>query len=137
MPAQDTCQPEVIRALQKDGWTVAEKGPTISVGRRRAFIDLQAARKVNGSREQIILLEVKCFPDKESTTEALYTAIGQYLIYRAMLIELGQILPLFLIVPEDMMSQVFDLAAQRVVQESRINMAIVNLELEEVVEWRG
>ncbi len=58
MPAEDSCQPEIIVALQKAGWTITDqqihlKGPDIFI-----YIDIEAAQV-----DRSVYIEVKCFPN--------------------------------------------------------------------------
>jgi len=61
MPGFDKCHEQVIRALQNDGWNIAEQQVPMKLDRRRVFIDLLATHGVNGSRQRVALIEVKCF----------------------------------------------------------------------------
>jgi hypothetical protein len=78
---------------------------------------------------------VKCFPDEESTTRDLYTSIGQYLVYRAMINQLNLPDVLYLAVPETIFTAIFDQSVLRVIAESKINLMIVDLVTETVVQW--
>lgn len=80
MPRLDDCHPKVVRALEKAGWTVNRKPEHLVHEERVVFIDVRATRQENGIRQQILLAEVKCFPDKDSTTREIYEAIGQYTV---------------------------------------------------------
>jgi hypothetical protein len=95
----------VVRAQQKDGWRIDAEQTMIATEDRKGFVDLRAVREVNGTQQQIMLVEIKCFPDRDSTTEELYVAVGQYIIYRALIVELGMNIPLYLAVPEEAPSQ--------------------------------
>jgi Holliday junction resolvase-like predicted endonuclease len=75
MPTIDYCQHQVVRALQKVGWTVAPKPQRLVVGRRVVYIDLVAKQS-----NRKVFIEVKCFADPDSVHEQ-YVAIGQYLTY--------------------------------------------------------
>lgn len=135
MPAFDQCHEQVVRALQKEGWNVEAEQVTLSLGKRRIFVDLRAVRGVNGNRQQMMLIEVKCFPSSTTVNEELYHAIGQYLVYRAMLTERRLETPLYLSIPEPIFNSAFDLPMKRVVEDSQIKLVIVNLEAERVVQW--
>ena len=104
---------------------------------RTIFIDLEMSHRVNGSQQQVLFVEVKCFPDEDSTTSDLYISIGQYLIYRAMLVETGKIGALYLAIPETIFSRIFDVAVMRVINESQIKVVVINLDREEIVKWNG
>src|SRR5712691_8924559 len=96
MPAQDTCQPKIIRALEKDGWAVTDKPPGLyAASKMPAFIDLKAS-KTNTA----IYVEVKCFP-RANRTQELHIAFGQYLIYREVLARLLPNTSLYLAVPHN------------------------------------
>jgi len=135
MPKFDTCHPQVIRALQSAGWRIEAEQFMIVVGTRRGFVDVRAVREDNGTRQQIMLVEIKCFPDREDTTQEIYTAIGQYIVYRALMIQLRMNAPLYLAVPAGVFANVFDSAVQWAIQDSRINAMVVDLETETITEW--
>jgi XisH protein len=135
MPRLDQCHEQVVRALEKEGWTVAKKQLKLYAEDRQIFIDIRANRGINGTRQQILLVEVKCFPDRDSTTQELYTALGQYIIYRAVLAELNTPSQLYLSIPESVFTDIFDPTAKRAVKDNQIKIVVVNLEREIVVQW--
>lgn len=94
MARLDACHEQVANALRNDGWNVDKTPFGVSTIQRRALIDIRAIRGTNGHTEQILLVEVKCFAQPKSWTNELYTAIGQYLVYRAMLQDVNIIIPL-------------------------------------------
>ena len=136
MPKLDQCHPQVVHALQKEGWRVDEKPRRLSHGERLVFIDIRATRGVNGSRQQILLAEVKCFPDRDRTTLELYIAFGQYIIYRALLAQEEIRLPLYLAIPQEVYEDVFDATVQRAISDNQVKLVIVNLETETIIQWR-
>jgi hypothetical protein len=133
--AVDNCHEQVVQALLKDGWHVEDSPVKLSLEARLAYVDVELSRGTNGSRQQIILVEVKCFPDQDSTTRDLYVSIGQYLVYRAMIVELGLPHTLYLSVPDNIFANVFDLSVMRVINESQIKIVVVNLDKERVTRW--
>ncbi len=135
MPRYDDCHPQVVRALEKAGWTVNDAPFKVKRLKRQIYIGLEATRHTNGSQQQILLAEVKCFPDTSSVTTELYTAIGQYLIYQAMLAELRIEMPLYLAIPEETYNNEFDMVVHRAITDSKIKLLIVNLESERVTQW--
>lgn len=82
-----------------------------------------------------MLVEVKCFPDADSTTRDLYTSIGQYLVYRAMIEELELPYILYLAIPEEVFEVIFDQAVMRVVSESHFKLVLIDLGKEIVTKW--
>ncbi len=136
MPAFDVCHDQIVSALQKEGWQVDHRQMQLKLGERAIFIDVRATRSVNGSSQQILLVEIKCFADRDSTTRELYTAIGQYVIYRAMLYERKIATPLYLAVPDDVYRDIFDTTVQRAITDTQIKLVIVNLESEVITVWK-
>ncbi len=133
--AVDTCHEQMVRALEKDGWHVEASPVKLSRGSRLAYVDVELSRSVNGSRQHMILVEIKCFPDQESTTRDLYVSLGQYLVYRAMLLEIGLSYILYLAVPENIFAAIFDVTVLRAITDSRINVVVINVPAEVVIKW--
>jgi hypothetical protein len=104
MPALDRCHPVVERALQKEGWRVASPG-RFSTEERDIYIDILASRQQNGTVQQLLLVEVKCFLEGLNVTQELYTAFGQYIVYRSMLKLLQNTTPLYLAIPHTIFGQ--------------------------------
>lgn len=135
MPTLDQCHDQVVNALKNDGWQLDASPSRFLLPYRYVYIDLRLSRKTNGKREQILLVEVKCFIDEKKRVPDLYLSIGQYLVYRALLVESKVMYPLYLAVPENIFGALFDPAVMRVVQESHINIVLINLEKETVTRW--
>jgi XisH protein len=135
MPAFDQCYDQVVRALQKDGWKLIQSPANIYTRYRTIYVDLEVSRGENGTQETVMLVEVKCFPDHNSTTRDLYISIGQYLVYRAMLVEIEQATDLYLSVPSDVFETIFDVAVMRVVEESQIKIVVIDLATEDITKW--
>jgi hypothetical protein len=136
MPALDQCQPHVIRALNKAGWTVAPKPFVLKLSHGHTlFIDLEAAREEEAGERIILLVEVKCFPEASAETSELYTAIGQYLVYRDLLKERGIEFDLYLAVPVEAYQDVFARMAVSTISENQIKMVIVDMDREVIVQW--
>jgi hypothetical protein len=80
MSAIDSCEPSVNRAFEKDGWRLLAKPYSLPIEARRfVYADFSIERGVNGSSEQFLVVEVKCFTKAEDDLVELYRAIGQYL----------------------------------------------------------
>lgn len=135
MSRLDVCHNQVVNALQKDGWAVDQFPFVLVTETRRAFVDIRAVRKNNGHDEQILLAEVKCFTQRNSRSSDLYTAIGQYLVYRTMLIENNLIMPLYLAVPDDIYDELFDSTIQQLIRDNDLKIITVDLEREVIIRW--
>jgi XisH protein len=135
MPMLDQCHEQVVRALQKDGWTVRPTPFYTGFDRRKVFIDIQALQQKNGSAQGIVVVEVKCFLDPHNITTDFYTAIGQYLVYRTILRQTQNAMPLYLAVSEIIFQTVFDETAHLILNESKIKVLVVDMNREKIVRW--
>ncbi len=130
MPALDRCHPQVVRALEKAGWNVAPKPYRLPlVGRPPLSIDIEAKNANN----RIIIVEVKCFTDNE--VNDLYTAVGQYLVYRSLLRAQNINHSLYLAIPLPIYQGVFKEIGIFVMQETGIKLIVVDIENEVIVQW--
>lgn len=108
----------------------------IRTDRRSMLADLRAQRTLNGRSEQIIIVEVKCFTNPKFDLPELYTAIGQYEIYRAALRKGQSTPPLYLALPDTAYNRLMkDSAFRNALERAAIKMLIVDIETEEIVEW--
>jgi hypothetical protein len=82
-----------------------------------------------------MIVEVKCFPETVSALGELYTAIGQYLIYRSLLRRANITDPLYLAVPSTAYEGILQEIGMPVVNEVRIKMIVVNLDDEVIKQW--
>src|SRR5438045_8206038 len=98
MPHEDACQPEVITALEKDGWIITGHQVYIESVEIYIYVDLEALKA-----DRTTYIEVKCFPGANSTTE-FYASVGQYLLYREFLNMEIQTTTLYLAIP----TQIYD-----------------------------
>lgn len=135
MPRLDHCHAQVVHALEKDGWQITAAPRRYKIADRTIYVDLEASRRTNGRREEILLAEVKCFADEDSRTTDLYIAVGQYIIYRAVLKRFGVNTPLYLAIPNEIYSTIFDSSVLEAIKDSKIKLVIVNLEQEVVEQW--
>jgi hypothetical protein len=136
MPAYNQCHDQVVRAFQKDGWQIVGQHVTLVAGKRKVHVDLRIQRGSNGTHEEILLVEVKCFPERASWSDEIYGAIGQYLIYRAMLESLGQeAIPLYLSIPLSVYTEVFDEVVQLAIQKHNVQIVVVDLLAERIDRW--
>jgi hypothetical protein len=59
MSAVDSCEPQVIRALEKDGWHILQKPFRIRITvERTVFADLCLQKPANGIRKQILIMKI-------------------------------------------------------------------------------
>jgi XisH protein len=136
VPTLDHCHPQVVHALETEGWVVATKPFSLEVTKKHVVhMDIKAQSSAEIAPETIIIVEVRCFPDTSASTDALYTAAGQYIIYRSLLRQKGYDYPLYLAVPNQAFRGVFRRMAMAAVSENEIKMIVVYLEKEVIEQW--
>ncbi len=135
MPALDRCHEQVVRALEKENWRITSNPKYLYITGRAVFIDLEAKRGHNGSLQEILLVEVKCFAEATQITRDLYLAIGQYVVYQAILKRLQISTPLFLTMPLSIYDTIVDEVLSQVLHEYAIKVLVVDMQTEEIVRW--
>jgi len=135
MPALDHCHAKVVHALEKVGWVVNPKPFTLDLPSRQLYADILAERTDEDQREQIIVIEVKCFANPDSEMHDFYVAIGQYLTYRSAIPDQQLDLNVYLAIPTHAYKSVFTEVGQSLVQSQQIKLIVVNLDQEEIEEW--
>ena len=135
MPALDQCHPQVVRALEKEGWTVLPVPHALLTPINYLFIDIEAHRLIDGDEQIIIIVEVKCFYDEKRVMEDLYNAIGQYLVYRNLLKREANEAELYLAVPTVAYYGIFQVLALPLINDLAVKIMLVDLEKEEIEQW--
>ncbi len=130
MLRKDDYHDSVKRALVKAGWSIDGEQVAFIGSERQVVINLQASKDGHG----IILIEVKGF--QPSMVEALANAMGKILIYRYILNELSQNIPVWLAVPEfayqNILTEHMGLAMR---QQLGMDLIVFSVEREEIVAW--
>jgi hypothetical protein len=133
MPQIDRCHTQVENALKKAGWTLIHPPQTLYIEFRYLLVDIEARREQNGTQKHILFAEVKCF--RQNTTNELFTAIGQYIIYQASLDSENDATPLYLAIPKTAYDTIFTKTIRAAIQQHRIKLLVVDLEKEEISQW--
>lgn len=136
MPALDQCEPQVLRALYKDGWRVMDKPLALRFEQGQRYLFADARLHHIHTEDEIIIVEIKCFTNTRSVIDDLYSAIGQYTIYQQGLILNDISGKLFLVMPH----HVYTILQQdklifTTLNHVKMNIITVNLVSEEVVLW--
>lgn len=136
MPAQDSIHDAFVIALEKEGWTITRDPLTIEHGDLYLFIDLGAERTITAERgTERIAVEIKSFPSKSKVTD-LQQAVGQFVVYRAVLRQVEPDRVLYLGVSQDVYTQVFvPPTGDLVRQDVGVRLVVVDVTTEEVVQW--
>ena len=137
MPAIDQCEEQVVRALEKAGWLVTHQPFAIRVNKSRAgyvYADLRLRQKTNN--HAIVVVEVKCFDSSRTQLDEFYQAVGQYVSYRNALTINEMQIPVYLSVPSSVYMTFFQIPLiTAVVDDTRINLVVIDLEKEEIMQW--
>ncbi len=107
MSRRDIYHNTVKPALQKAGWTITHDPLPLQIGNKRLSADLGAERLISAEKgTEKIVVEVKSFVG-ESDIKDLEQALGQYVLYRQILNEIGEQRDLYLAVSRPVFNNVF------------------------------
>jgi hypothetical protein len=135
MPARNIHHDAVIQALRADGWTVTHDPLVIPYGDRRLFIDLGAERMTIGAERggERIAVEIASFV-ADSPVRDLQEAIGQFVVYRALLSHTEPERSLFLGVATRVYDSVLsEPLGQLVAADVRLRVLVFDTEQQKVV----
>jgi XisH protein len=109
MPARDTFHDVVVEALQKDGWTITHDPFRIRYDNRNLYADLGAEQQSLGAERsgEKILVEIKTFGG-DSEIKDLTQALGQYVLYRRLLLAADPGRVAFLAMPDEAFKSTLD-----------------------------
>jgi hypothetical protein len=103
MPAKNIYHNAVKNALVKDGWTITHDPLRLTWGGKDMYVDLGAERLLAAEKAgRQIAVEIKSFVG-DSEMDDLEKAIGQYVLYRAVLAEREPHRVLYLAIPMDVL----------------------------------
>ena len=136
MARRDIYHDTVKRALQKDGWTITHDPFPLQIGKKRLSADLGAERLISAEKGiQKIVVEVKSFV-RQSDVKDLEQALGQYVLYRQILNEMGIERILYLAVSRPTFNSVFTIELGQVLLKNQIIRLIVfDDEREAIAQW--
>jgi len=137
MPARNIYHDAVSQALQADGWTSTHDPLMIPSGDRRLFIDLGAERVTIGAERggERIAVEIASFV-ADSPVRDLQEAVGQFVVYRALLSQAEPDRSLFLGVPIHVYDTVLSEPLGRLVAaDVRLRILVFDTQQEKVIRW--
>lgn len=133
MPQKDRYHDTVVRALEKDGWRIEDEQITLGNSERRIYLDILARRSATSA----IFVEVKGFENMASPLTYLMNAVGQYLVYEAILDYLRIAIPLYLAVPAGIYrGYLSETITNHILRYAHVKMLLYDLESEAIVEWK-
>jgi hypothetical protein len=136
MPAKDIYHDAVRFALVKDGWKILTEDYTLEYGGDRVYVDLAAEKAIAAEKQgRKILVEVKSFIGRSFVND-LEQAVGQYVIYRDILVETGLDFELYLAITAGIYKSSFQRKlAQMIIERNQVNLLVVDSENEVVEQW--
>ena len=137
MPAKDAFHEVVKIALQKDGWQITHDPYTLQAGTLELYIDLGAEKVVAAEKDgQKIAVEIKSFIGPSKISQ-FYTALGQFISYRAALQQQETDRILYRAVPSNVYDSFFTMGfIQSLVQQNQVHLMIYDLEQEAIAQWQ-
>jgi len=136
MPARDIYHESVRNALQKDGWVITHDPLRLSWGGKDMYVDLGAERLLAAEKSgRRIAVEIKSFVG-DSIMQDLEKAIGQFVLYRAVLAEIDADRLLYLAVSVAVLQDLFDEPIGKLLLQNKLAQLIAfDPEAEVVVQW--
>ncbi len=136
MPARDVYHDMVKRALIKDGWIITDDPLHLKWGRKDMYIDLGASQLLAAEREsQKIAVEVKSFSGR-SEMDDLEKALGQYVLYFDVLVELQPERLLYLALPVWAYESLFEEPlGQLLLKNNRLRLIVFEPKQELIEQW--
>jgi hypothetical protein len=137
LPAGNSHHHAVIQALQADGWTIAHDPLLIPYGDRRRFIDRGAERPTIGAERgsERSAVEIASFV-ADSPVRDLQEAVGQFVVYRALLAQTEPERTLFLAVSTGVQDSVLsEPLGQLVAADVRLRVLVFDPHQQKEVRW--
>ncbi|WP_204106523.1 MULTISPECIES: XisH family protein [Spirulina sp. CCY15215] len=136
MPAKDIYHDAVKNALVKDGWEIANDPLRLTWGVREFFVDLGVSRLIAAQKaEETIAIEIKGFTSRSAIAD-LEQALGQYLLYRAVLEEIRVNYSLYLAVRKATYQGIFaEPIGSLIIEKYRLNLLVFDAKKEEILQW--
>jgi hypothetical protein len=136
MPAKDIYHNAVRFALVKDGWEILTEDYTLEYGGDRLYVDIAAEKSIAAEKQgQKILVEVKSFLGRSFIND-LEQAVGQYVVYRDILLETALNFELYLAITQGTYKSYFQRQlTQMIINRNQVKLLIVDAENEVIVQW--
>lgn len=136
MPRKDRIHEAVKNALVKDGWMITDDPYRIEYEDADVYADLRIEKATHGeSTRRVLVIEIKEFVGV-SPMARLEEALGQYQVYRSYLRQTAPEEQLYLAVDQASYDALFRRKSfQRIVEDYRLALLIVDVPREEVTQW--
>jgi XisH protein len=122
--------------LIKDGWVITHDPLRLPWGKKDLYLDLGAEQLLAAEKgERRIAVEIKSFLGK-SEVDDLEKALGQFILYRAILAVKEPSRILFLAVPDHVLQEVFDEPiGQILLRDQSLHVLGFDPQEEEITRW--
>jgi hypothetical protein len=137
MPAKNIYHGVVVHALKADGWEITHDPLTLSYGGKDLYVDLGAERVTIAAERggQKIAVEIQSFLSL-SIIRDLEEAVGQYDIYRSVLLETEPERLLYLAVPKRVYEGILkDQFGQLIITKLQLQLIVFDEQIERIVKW--
>jgi XisH protein len=136
MPAKDIYHDAVKNALIKEGWSITHDPLHLKWGKKDMYVDLGAKQLIAAEQgERKIAVEIKSFVSP-SEMEDLRDAVGQFVMYRAVMRRLEPERTLYLAVREYIFDALFEEPIGTLLIESEnLCLVVFDAENERIVRW--
>lgn len=137
MPARDIYHNAVVHALTADGWKITDDPLVVSYGGKDLYVDLGAEEVTIAAEKegQKIAVEVKSFLGL-SPIRDLEEAVGQYDVYRSILLETEPDRLLQLAIPQRAYEGIFTQQfGQVILNRLQLRLIVFDEHRERIVKW--
>ncbi len=136
MAAKDLFHPHVVKALERDGWTITDDPLSLPWGTSTLQVDLGAERLLAAVKgAEYIAVEIKSFVSR-SRIDDLENALGQLLLYRYLLRQSEPQRVLYLAITEEVYQTFLSLPhVAQFLQSEQIRLLVFDPQTEEVTRW--
>ena len=136
MPARDIYHEAVKASLVKEGWTITHDPLRLPWGGKDLYVDLGAEQLLGAEKAgRKIAVEVKSFTGRSEVND-LEKAIGQFVVYRAVLARREPQRTLYLAVPEEILRDIFEEPlGELLLQDNLVQLLGFDPEEEVISKW--
>jgi XisH protein len=136
VPRRDKYHQAVVDALIADGWTITHDPMSLGYGTTDMYVDLGAELPLAAEKDhRKIAVEIKSFVSA-SEVHDLQNALGQYIIYRDILLETEPDRSMYLAVPRRAYGSVFStLLGRLVIRKHDLNLLVYDVTGGRIVQW--
>jgi hypothetical protein len=137
--AKDKYHQLVRELLEQEGWIITHDPYFVSLGKRRGFIDLGGERMLFAAEKDTekIAVEIKSFLGL-SEVDQFEDALGQFLLYRPALQKKEPERILWLALPFDFYTNLFDDSYfQEIAELYQVKMIIYDEKQKKIIQWKN